>query len=144
MSRILSRRGRGLAYAWVVAVALFTLLPGCDSVESLERDAAGYLAKGDRISAAIQFRALLAREPKHAEAHYQLGKILAQVVVLPESENSLQRAMELGKPAATVVPVLGHVLLELEKYNELLDLLAPAPTRPQPTDPRDLAEYAIL
>src|SRR5262249_49321432 len=87
----------------LLAAALMFLLPGCDSVESLERNGSVYLANGDRISAAITFRALLSRDPKHAEAAFQLGKILAEVSILPEAESFLRQAIDLGKPAMDVM-----------------------------------------
>lgn len=74
MSALSPRSGRWVATLLVAAV-LLGALPGCDSIENLEREALGYLAKGDRISASIQFRAILARDLQHAEAHFQLGKI---------------------------------------------------------------------
>ena len=134
------RRGlaRLCAAVFVIACA------GCgESVESLERGAMDYLAKGDRISAAIQFKELLAIDPKHTEAHFQLGRILADTG-RPEAEDSLRRALDLGKPPGEVLPVLGPVLLELDKHKDLLTLLEPDPKRPQPSDPKTLAEYALL
>src|SRR5262249_37380057 len=128
----------------LLAAVLMLLLPGCDSVESLEREGSVYLANGDRISAAITFRALLARDPKHAEAAFQLGKILADSSILPEAESFLRQAIDLGKPAVDVIPVLGPVLLDLDKSKELLQLLEPDPKRPQPTDAKTLAEFAVL
>jgi putative PEP-CTERM system TPR-repeat lipoprotein len=120
------------------------LLPGCDTVESLERDARASAAKGDQNAAAVHYQALLALEPGHSEASFQLGNIYATVSRLPEAETALRRAMELGKPAAEVMPALGPVLLELNKHKELLALLEPDPKRAQPSDPRVLAEYAVL
>src|SRR5262249_24521541 len=60
----------------LLAAVLMLLLPGCDSVESLEREGSVYLANGDRISAAITFRALLARDPKHPEPAFHPAQIL--------------------------------------------------------------------
>ena len=100
------------AASLLCAALVIMACAGCgDTAESLEREAKGYLAKGDRVSAAIQYKSLLALQPGNAEAHFQLGKILAEIG-RPEAEDSLRR-----------------VLLDLEKYKELLVLLEPDPKR---------------
>ena len=131
------------AFALCAAVLMIACTGCSDTVEGLQRDAVRSVAKGDRISAAIQFRELLARDPKHAEGHFQLGKILAETG-RPEAEDSLRRALAFGKPAEDVMPLLGPVLLESGKYKELLALLEPDPKRTRPVDPKTLAEYALL
>jgi putative PEP-CTERM system TPR-repeat lipoprotein len=132
------------AASLLCAAVMIIACVGCgETPESLEREAKGYLAKGDRVSAAIQYKSLLALDPGRAEAHFQLGKILAEIG-RPEAEASLRRALDAGKPAGDVIPVLGRVLLDLEKYKELLVLLEPDPKRSQPTDPKVLAEFALL
>ncbi|MCC7487790.1 MAG: PEP-CTERM system TPR-repeat protein PrsT [Burkholderiales bacterium] len=127
-----------------LTLVLVAALAGCESPESLERSAGEYLARGDRLAASLQYRAVLAKDAGRAEAHFQLGRILADCGAWPEAENYLKRALELGKPAADVIAVLGPVLIELEKHKELLALLEPDPKRPLPNDPKVLAEHAIL
>jgi putative PEP-CTERM system TPR-repeat lipoprotein len=128
----------------VLAAAVLLGLAACDTVESLERDGKAYLAKGDRLAASIQFRAVLEKDASNVEAQFHLGRIMADSGVLPDAENYLRRAMELGKPAPEVLPVLVPVLIDLEKYKEALELLQPDPKRAQPTDPRALAQYAVM
>lgn len=144
-TRSIERRLRTRLASLLCCAALVLACAGCgESVETLEREANAYLAKGDRVSAAIQFKALLAREPGHAHAHLQLGKIAAEFGALADAEGSLRRALELGKPIGDVATSLGPVLLELEKYKELLELLEPGPKLSQPTDPETLAEFSLL
>lgn len=134
------------AASLLCAAVVIIVCAGCggNTPESMEREAKGYLAKGDRVSAAIQYKSLLALDPGRAEAHFQLGKILAELGRPEEAEDSLRRALDSGKPAGDVIPVLGRVLLDLEKYKELLVLLEPDPKRSLPTDPKALAEIALL
>lgn len=136
-------RSRTASFLLAAAVVIIACAGCGDTPESLEREAKGYLAKGDRVSAAIQYKSLLALDPGHADAHFQLGKILAEVG-RPEAEDSLRRALDSGKPAGDVIPVLGRVLLDQEKYKEVRVLLEPDPKRSQPTDPKALAEIALL
>src|SRR5688572_30005118 len=128
-------------------VALLALvMAGCtDSAKNVEREAHAYLAKGDRISALIQFRSLLALQPGHVDAHLQAGRLLAETGQLKQGEVALRRALELGKPLDEVAPALGRLLLELERYKEVLELLEPDAKRGQlPADPKILAEFSLL
>ena len=54
--------------AGLSCAGLLLLLPGGDTVESLEGDAKAGAAKGDQNAAAIHYQALLAQERGHVEA----------------------------------------------------------------------------
>ena len=105
----------------------------------LER-AKAYHDKHDNVSAAIELKNLLASQPKNPELYFRAGIVMAELGELVNAENTLRRAHQLGQPAADVVPVLGRVLVELEKYPEALTELR----SDRAWDPSIKAEIALL
>jgi hypothetical protein len=101
------------------------------------------MEKGEQNEAAIQYLALLALQPTHVEANFQLGKIYANVSRLPKRRLFCARQWISACLRRRWCPAR-PVLLGLENYKELLELLESTPKHPQPTDPRALAEYAVL
>lgn len=80
-------------------------------------------ASGDNASAANALKSILASHPRNQELYFRTGVVLADLGELVNAENLLLRARSLGQPETDVLPVLGRVLLELEKYPEALDEL---------------------
>lgn len=132
------------SFAQVLCSALTCLavgLTGCtqDMGKAIERAKAAR-AKGDNATAEIELRTALADHPKDAAGLFLVGQVLAEMGNLLLAENSLTRALEYGYPAPEVLPVLGRVLLELEKFPEALQVLGQAIKPDAPT----LPEIAVL
>ena len=122
-------------------IAAVFMLAGCtqDMGKAIERAKAAR-AKGDNAAAEIDLRTALADHPKDAAGLFLVGQVLAEMGNLLLAENSLTRALEYGYPANDVLPVLGRVLLELEKYPEALQVLS---QNIKPDSPA-LPEIAVL
>ena len=101
---------------------------GCSrqvSVPDLIRDARAYKAKGESSAAIIQVRNALKKEPANVEALLMGGRIYADTGELLEAENHLRKAIELGAEPEQALPVLGRVLLEMQKYRQILAEIEP-------------------
>jgi putative PEP-CTERM system TPR-repeat lipoprotein len=124
-----------------VALAVM-LLSGCgtDAVR-LVTSAESHLAAGRDREAAIELRNVIALEPDHPRANFLLGKLLAKVGSLVDAEIVLVRALKAGYSAAEVVPVLGDVLLEAEKYSVVIQTFEAIETG---GDPEFAARLALL
>ena len=109
----------------VIASVVTLALAGCGapSVESLLEKANVARQKGDAKGAAITLKRALSEDGKNAEAFFQIGTLFAQVGSLLDAENALRRSLELGKAPAAVLPVLGQVLVDLEKFPEVIGLV---------------------
>ncbi|MCC7487910.1 MAG: PEP-CTERM system TPR-repeat protein PrsT [Burkholderiales bacterium] len=133
------RRNQWGAAAILVACAI--AVGGCSAgpQRSMERINA-FRAKGDYAAAAIEVRNALKDHASDGAVLLLAGQVLAEIGELPNAENALRRALEMGQPAAAVVPELGVVLLQLEKYPELLEALKSVPAGAAAGSP----ELAIL
>jgi putative PEP-CTERM system TPR-repeat lipoprotein len=103
------------------AVAATISIAACAPSEQkiLER-AKAYRDKGDNVAAVLELKTLLKGQPKNPELYFRVGVAMADTGELTSAENALRRARQFGQPAGDVVPVLGRVLLDLEKYPEAL------------------------
>ena len=107
-----------------ILVAWALTLAGCqpDAGRSMERVKA-FRAKGDNASAAIEIKDALKHHTNNPDLYFLAGEVLADLGDLPNAEHSLRRALENGRPADQVRPILGRVLLDMEKYPEALKAL---------------------
>ncbi len=128
---------RRITVTMAVALSMAACTPSEETV--IER-AKAYRNKGDNVSAAIELRNLLPAQPKNPEVYFLTGIVLADLGELVNAENALRRARQLGQPAAEVRPVLGRVLLELEKYSEALGELK----SDRESDRSVMAELALM
>ncbi|HKO87474.1 MAG TPA: XrtA/PEP-CTERM system TPR-repeat protein PrsT [Burkholderiales bacterium] len=97
------------------------LLAGCgEKPEALVASAKEYRAKNDHNAAIIQLRNALQQQPNNAEARYLLGMSLYATRDFFTAEKELQKALELGYSAERVLPVLGRVMLEIDREAALL------------------------
>src|SRR5687767_8970336 len=104
------------------ALVLALVLGGCSkSVPELIEQAKAYEAKGEKAAAVIELKNALEQDPAQLEAHVMLGSLLADLGELLDADKVLHRALELGADPGQALPVLGRVLLEMDKYRELLD-----------------------
>ncbi|HZX28859.1 MAG TPA: XrtA/PEP-CTERM system TPR-repeat protein PrsT, partial [Telluria sp.] len=108
----------------VPAAVLAALLNACHhapDVAALQAQARQYAQRGEYKSAVIQLKNVLQREPRNAGARQQLGATYLDQGDAVSAEKELQRALDLGAPAAQVRPLLGKALLRQGKYQAVLD-----------------------
>lgn len=106
-----------------LALLLVALTACTTDSERFISSAQSHLAAGREREAAIELRNAVAAEPDHPLGNFLLGKLLAKVGSLVDAEIILRQSLKAGYPPAEVVPVLGGVLLEAEKFSALLSLL---------------------
>ncbi len=118
-----SGRCRPRPRVWLaLGCALIMLAAGCgrDDSATFER-AKKYRANGDNAAAALEIRNVVNARSQNREMLMFAGQVLADIGDYINAEQALRRALEYGHPAAEVRPVLGRVLVELEKYPEALE-----------------------
>jgi putative PEP-CTERM system TPR-repeat lipoprotein len=109
------------------ALLLSLCVSGCvKSVPELVRAAQQHRAQGDFGAAIIELKNALDQDPANAEAHELIGRIYADSGALLDAEKELRKAQELGALPARVLPVLGRVLIGMERYQQVLDEISPA------------------
>ena len=115
--------------AWLRAVLLlgFAVIAGCSkSTDDLIRSARAFMDKGEYVSAVIQLKNALGKEPDHLEGNILLGLAYAETGEAVDAERKLKRALELKAPHDRVMPALGRVLIEREQFKEAVDELRKA------------------
>ena len=119
-----SRRKTAAAGVVVLAVVLgvffATRPPDIDKV--MER-AKAFHAKGEHNAAVIELNNVLSARSNDHHAFFLVGQSLAELGDLVGAENALRRSLEHGHASDTVAPLLGRVLLQLEKYQEVIHVL---------------------
>ena len=95
------------------------------SVTDLIRDARAYKAKGESSAAIIQLSNALRKEPNNIEALLLGGRIFADTGELLQAENHLRKAIELGAAPEQALPAMGRVLLEMQRYRQVLADIEP-------------------
>jgi len=109
-----------------IATALILATAGCsDTPENFIDRAQAHRARGDNVSAELEIRNALITYQQNPAVLLLAGQILADVGDLANAEHTLRRAIEYGSPKTEVVPILARVLVDMEKYPEALEVLAP-------------------
>lgn len=104
----------------VLAAALLT--SACSKqVPELMRDAEAYHSKGQNNAAIIQLKNVLKLDSKNVEAYLLIASVYATTGDLLQAENELRTALKLGAAPVRALPELGKVLLEMERYQAVLD-----------------------
>ncbi|SET04897.1 putative PEP-CTERM system TPR-repeat lipoprotein [Nitrosomonas marina] len=114
----------------LVCVLIILGLAACGETkdaETLITEALEYQKKGDVNAAIIQFKNAVQQEPDNAKARFLLGAVYQQHNDLLSAEKELNRALDLGMDAQTVLPVLYQVLFDLGKYQHLLETIEQHP-----------------
>lgn len=111
---------RPLLYSAGVSLLLAACGSG-PSNDSLLADARRMEARGETGSAIIQLKNLIQRAPADAAARLALGKLYLDTGDVLSAEKEMRRAMQLGKPAAEVMPWLGKALLLQGQFGKMLD-----------------------
>jgi putative PEP-CTERM system TPR-repeat lipoprotein len=96
-----------------LAVLLVLALCGCnsDSTDELLASARDYMARAEYVAASIQLKNAVRSRPDSAEARLLLGRALLHANDPLGAEKELRRALELGRPADEVVPLLAQAML---------------------------------
>ncbi|MCU7553021.1 PEP-CTERM system TPR-repeat protein PrsT [Alteromonas sp. ASW11-19] len=107
-----------------MAVCLATTLSGCSESSLEERLAAAeaYIAENDSQAAIIEYKNAIQQAPEAPAPRFALGKLYLQKGDYQGAEKELNRALELGQPAADVVPLLSQAYQQTGAENALLDL----------------------
>lgn len=106
------------------AALIGTGTAGCDKSENAQTlisDARKYQEQGDNKAAIIQLKNALQKNPDDPEARYLLGTTYNKTGDLRSAEKELQKALSLGMSPATVMPELGHTLLGLGEFQQVMD-----------------------
>ena len=99
-------------------------LTGCNKTEdaqTLISDAKNYQQKGDNKAAIIQLKNALQKNPDDSETRYLLGTIYNKTGDSLSAEKELRKALSLGMSPARVLPDLGQTLLNLGRFQQVLD-----------------------
>ncbi len=92
--------------------------------------------KANNFAAAEQgYRATIAAQPKHAEAHYLLGAILLQTQRVQESADALTACLKIMPAHAAAKAMLGPVLSQLGEHDQAIKLLR-ATAKADPKNPK--------
>ncbi|MFV3076127.1 tetratricopeptide repeat protein [Niveispirillum fermenti] len=89
-------------------------------------DALAHHRQGRRDRAERQYRAILAREPGHADAHHLLGVLLGEKGEYEAAATHIRRALALAPKAAAFHHNLGLVLRQAGRLPEALEALTQA------------------
>lgn len=107
-----------------LAVCLATTLTGCGEASLEERlaTAEAYVADNDNQAAIIEYKNAIQQDPRAPAPRFALGKLYLQKGDFESAEKELNTALELGQPAADVVPLLSKAYQQTGAENALLDL----------------------
>jgi tetratricopeptide (TPR) repeat protein len=86
------------------------------------------------------YRAVLAAQPNHAEAHYLLGAVLMQTNRLAEAASALTRCLDAAPQHAAAKAMIGPVLSQLGEHGRAIDALKDVTA----TDPANPTSYYNL
>jgi putative PEP-CTERM system TPR-repeat lipoprotein len=98
------------------------LLTACgsdlDDTQHVDK-ARGYLDSGKTQEAAIELKNALRKNPDNVEGRFLLGRVHYEFGNIPTAEKELTRANKLGMANDQVLPLLGRILLELGKVEDI-------------------------
>ncbi len=98
----------------------------CAEAERLFAEAAALEEAGAVEAAMSAYSALLERDPRFAEAHFNLGNLLLQGGRLGEAERRYRLALEADPVFAAALYNLGYLYVEQDRYEEAGQALARA------------------
>ncbi|MBB4844119.1 putative PEP-CTERM system TPR-repeat lipoprotein [Paucibacter oligotrophus] len=112
-------KNRALTPLLLALPLLFAACSG-DSPEKLLSSAKQHIAEKDSKAAVIQLKNVLQKAPSNAEARFLLGKLLLDGGDFVGAEVELSKALEQGRPADDVVPLLAQAMLAQNKLEPLV------------------------
>lgn len=126
MSNVVRANRRGTRYLALLVTSVF--ITGCglgmDNAERLDRARSAFAASEYR-AAVIDTRNILRSEPDNPEARLLLGRSALKLNDAATAEKELRRAVSLGIDLGAVAVDLGHAMLGLRQYEQLLEEIAP-------------------
>ncbi len=120
--------------ALLLSVLLPALLAGCGSKSSHDQmltEARQLEARGETRSAIIMLKNLVRDAPKDARARMNLGRLYLDTGDILSAEKEMRRALELGMPAAEVMPWLGKAMLLQGQFDQMLAQIGADPRQPR-------------
>lgn len=136
--------------ATIVLLAAMLLAGGCSRTPDLPRlmaSASRHQAGGDNRAAIIELKSALQQAPTHAAARMQLGDVYLESGDVLSAEKEFRRAQEAGAPPAMLLPRLATVLLQQQRYQQVLAELPGPGAAPPPAEQAEaeaLRGYALL
>ena len=106
------------------SAALLLLFAACSkppTIESLIAEAKAYQKKGDAKAAIIQFKNVLQRDPKNADARYLLGTIYLEHGDAKTAEKEFSAALAAKHDPREVLPLLARALFEQAAFDKVLE-----------------------
>ena len=106
------------------AVLCVLAIAGCSQKTSEEYLAAAQqMIAGEQFDAAVvELKNSIQQDPQAAAPRFELGKLYLALGDYSSAEKELQRALDLGHPAAEVVPHLSRALLRAGSHNAVVDM----------------------
>ena len=111
-------------HLFILAAAL--AISGCDawtSADTRVERARTSIEKGDYRAAMTDLKTALEREPAHAEGRVLLGEVSAWLGDFETADKEVERALQSGASAERVREVRYQTLLELQRFDEIQQLL---------------------
>jgi putative PEP-CTERM system TPR-repeat lipoprotein len=105
-----------------LAVGVYFATRAPDLDRTMDR-AKAFQARGENSAAMIELNNVLAARSNDHNAFFLAGQSLEKLGDLVGAENALRRALEHGHSSDEVLPILGRVLLDLEKYAEVVKVI---------------------
>lgn len=115
-----------LASAVGVIVALCGGVAGCANEERVTK-ADGYYREGvanlpsDQQAALVSFQKAILENPKHRDAHYNIGHIYSLREKYPQAEAEFREVLRIDPTYSEACTYLGNVLAEQDRWNEAIE-----------------------
>ncbi|MDM7861693.1 PEP-CTERM system TPR-repeat protein PrsT [Alteromonas sp. ASW11-36] len=108
----------------LVTIVCLLLTVGCSQKTSEEYLAAAQqlIAEDKPEAAIVELKNAIQQDPQASAPRFELGKLYLQLGDYSGAEKELQRALELGHPAAQVVPQLSRAHQRAGSFNALVDV----------------------
>jgi putative PEP-CTERM system TPR-repeat lipoprotein len=121
---------RPSAIAFVLLLAVVSVLPACDGTSNLTEQEHIQRAKdfedGGKLNGSIvELKNAIQKNPNSPQARLLLGQVYLKVGMGAEAEKELSKAEKLGVNRETIKPHLGEALLLMGEYKRILDEIYP-------------------
>ena len=133
--------------ACAVTIAVAAGLAGCANEERVKK-ADGYYREGvanlrsDRQAAFVSFQKAIMENPKHRDAHYNVGHIYAEQEKWQLAEGEFREVLRIDPNYSEAYTYLGTVLKEQDRWKEAIDAFRQALKNPLYETP-DVALYNL-
>lgn len=125
-----NKRNQDVSFSWKKVVQLLSAgafalsLMACSGKTADEhiQQAQVFVEQGDNNAAIIELKSAVQQEPRSPLARYELGKVYIAQKNFESAEKELSRALELGHPAAQVIPLLSEAYQRTGANVALADL----------------------